>query len=384
MSVLMLSPQFRPVVGGYERAAERLSAGLAEAGLRVVVISERREGAWQPVERIDGYEVRRLPCLYRRHLHATTSLLSFAAFLLRHGRDFDVWHVHQYGLHAGLAIALSKVLRRPLVLKLTSSRQMGIRPALGVGTTGRILGFLHRGVTACVATSAETREEAVNFGIPSQHVRVIPNGVDGRQFCPASPAERGAARRALSLNCERLVLYVGRLSPEKNPLGLLDAWATISPQARSGACLALVGDGPDREAVRDKVQTLRLGDTVHLAGNSIDVALWYRAADVYVMPSHLEGLSNTMLEALACGLPVVSTRVSGSETLIEPPECGLVVDVANAQQLTFGMTSLLLDGSMRARLGESARRRFELKFSLASVAKEMIVLYEELNRNVSR
>ena len=75
--VLMISPQFRPLVGGYERAAERLSVALAEAGMRVVVIAERRDRAWPAVECIDGYEVRRLSCSYRRHLHVVTSLLSF-------------------------------------------------------------------------------------------------------------------------------------------------------------------------------------------------------------------------------------------------------------------------------------------------------------------
>jgi len=149
-------PQFRPLVGGYERAAERLSAALAEAGLHVVVITERRERAWPAVELIDGYEVRRLSCLYRRHLHAVSSLLSFAGFLLRHGRAFDIWHVHQYGSHATLAIALGKLLHRPVVLKLTNSAAMGIEKALGNGIVGRITAFFHQRVSACIAVSEET------------------------------------------------------------------------------------------------------------------------------------------------------------------------------------------------------------------------------------
>jgi glycosyltransferase involved in cell wall biosynthesis len=227
MRVLLISPQFRPLVGGYEVAAERLSVALAEAGLSVVIIAERRDRAWPAVECIDGYEVRRLSCRYRRNLHTITSLLSFAGFLLRHGREFDVWHVHQYGFHAALAVALGKALRRPVVLKLTSSGAHGIAVSLGGGIVACILGFFHRRVTACLAVTEETRAEAICFGIPAQRVHVIPNGVDGRQFHPASPEERIAARHALELDCKRLVLFVGRLSPEKNPLGLLDAWAAL-------------------------------------------------------------------------------------------------------------------------------------------------------------
>ena len=266
--VLIISPQFRPLVGGYERAAERLSAALAEAGLRVTVITERRDQAWPALECIDGYEVRRLSCVYRRHLHAITSLLSFARFLLRHGREFDIWHVHQYGFHAALAIALGKLLRRPVVLKLTSSAAMGIEKAMGRGIAGRILGIFLTGGSLLARDSEEIREEAIRFGIPRELIHLIPNGVDGQQFYPASPEERAAARRVLGLRCERLVLYVGRLSAEKNLLGLLDAWEAVETKAREDAMLALVGDGPDWDQVHARAQMPNMEGSVHLAGNA--------------------------------------------------------------------------------------------------------------------
>jgi glycosyltransferase involved in cell wall biosynthesis len=374
----MISPQYRPVVGGYERAAERLSAALAKAGLRVVVITERRERAWPAVEFIDGYELRRLSCLYCRHLHVVTSLLSFAGYLLRHGRAFDIWHVHQYGDHAALAVALGKLLHRPVVLKMTSTATMGIEKTLGSGIVGGILVFFHRRVSACIAVSEETREEAIRFGIPARCVYLIPNGVDGRLFHPATLEERAVARRALGLDCERLVLYVGRLSAEKNPLGLLEAWVAVDSKVREGALLALVGDGPDWDHVHNSARTLNLAGSVHLAGRRSDVATWYRVADVYVIASHREGLSNSMIEALASGLPVISTRVSGSSILVESPPAGLVVDVGDVEMLASAMERLLQDMSMRTRLGKNARLRFESLFSLEILSKKMILLYEGL------
>ena len=378
MRVLMISPQFRPLVGGYELAAERLSVALAEAGLSVVIIAERRDRAWPAVECIDGYEVQRLSCQYRRNLHTITSLLSFTGYLLRHGREFDVWHVHQYGFHAALAVALGKALRRPVVLKLTNSGAMGIAMTLGSGIVARILGFFHRRVSACLAVTEETRAEAICFGIPAERIYLMPNGVDGRQFHPASPEERIGARRALDLDCKCLVLYVGRLSPEKNPLGLLDAWAVVNTKAREGALLALVGDGPDRDQVHARAQAPNLANVVHLAGQRSDMATWYRAADVYVISSHNEGLSNSRIEALASGLPVASTRVSGSSVLIESPAAGLVVDVGDIENLARAMEALLKDESKRIRFGENARLMFESRFSLESVSKKMILLYESL------
>lgn len=376
--VLMISPQFRPLIGGYERAAERLSGAIADAGLRVVVITERRDRTWPAMERIDGYEVQRLSCLYRRGVHILTSAMSFAGFLLRHGKDFDVWHVHQYGVHGALAVGLGKVLRRPVLLKLTSSSAMGIEKAMGGGITGHILSFFHRRISACISMSDETCEEAVRFGIPSERIHLIPNGVDGSQFHPASPEERADARGTLGLTCKRLVLYVGRLSPEKNSLGLLDAWATINTKTREGALLALVGDGPEWDKVQAKAKEPHLAGSVHLAGRRNDVATWYRAADVYVIPSHHEGLSNTMIEAMASGLPVISTRISGSSILLKSPEAGLVVDVGNPKQLAGAIEAILHDASVRARLGLQARLKFESRFSLQTLSKKMILLYESL------
>lgn len=384
INVLMLSPQYRPIVGGYERAAERLSGALAEAGLRVVVIAERRDRAWPAMERFDGYEVRRLFCLYLRHLHTITSLLSFASFLVRHGRDFDVWHVHQYGYHAALAVVLGKLLHRPVALKLTNSAAMGIDTALGSGLGGYILGFFHRRVSACLAVSEETREEALRFGIPTERIHLIPNGVDGRQFHPATPEQRVAARSELGLICEQLVLYVGRLSAEKNPLGLMDAWAAVGTQARDHALLALVGDGPERGHVQAKAQSSGLAKTVILAGARSDVATWYRAADVYVISSHNEGLSNTMIEAMASGLPVISTRVSGSSVLLELPAAGVVIDSNDVVQLAGAIRSLLQDEPLRTRLGENARHKFESSFSLASTVRMTIALYSELLNQPAR
>ena len=175
-----------------------------------------------------------------------------------------------------------------------------------------------------------------------------------------------------------LVLFVGRLSPEKNVLGLLDAWAAVEANAREGALLTLVGDGPDRAQVHARAQAPDLVGRVHLAGQRSDVGTWYRAADIYVISSINEGLANTMIEALASGLPVISTRVSGSSILVGTPTAGLVVDVGDRADLTRAMEALLKDESGRVRLGANARLVFESHFSLETLARKMILLYQAL------
>ena len=380
----MVCPQFRPVVGGYERAAERLCTSLAGAGIQVLIITERRDKAWPVAEHSGGYEVRRLPCVCRRHLHIMTSLLSFAYFLLRHGRGFDVWHVHQYGWHAGVAILLGLLVRRPVVLKLTNSGYMGIDKAAADVVAGRILSSCLRLPSACIAISPETCAEAIRFGIPPDRVHVIPNGLDGREFHPVSPEERRQARQALGLDSERIVLFVGRLQAQKNPLGLLEAWDQIDSRTRQGALLCIVGDGSLAAAVSARARQPSLARSVHIAGAQTNVALWYRAAEIMVIPSLTEGLSNTMIEAMACGLPVVSTKVSGSSILLGPPPAGRLVSVGSSDELAGAMAELLNDESARALLGGNARRAFESNFDLRAVASRVVVLYEALrNQNHS-
>jgi len=218
----------------------------------------------------------------------------------------------------------------------------------------------------------------MRFGIPAKNIHLVPNAVDGRQFYPATAEERAAARRALGLGCERLVLYVGRLSAEKNPVGLLEAWAAMDAKVRETALLALVGDGPDWNQVQAKAHALNVASSVHMAGQRSDVGMWYRAADVYAIPSRFEGLSNTMVEALAFGLPVISTRVSGSSVLVGSMSAGLLVDIGNDKQLAGAMESVLGNEAMRRRLSENARLTFEARFSLETVASQMILLYRAL------
>ena len=383
--VLMLCPQFRPLVGGYERAAERLSGALARSGMSVVVVTERRDRAWPAVERFDGFEIRRLACSVRYKLHSVTSLLAIAGYLLRCGRRFDIWHIHQYGRHAALAAVLGKVLGCPVVLKLTSSAGMGVGNTVGTGFAGRLLGFFHRRVSACFASTEETRDEAIRFGIPAENVHLVPNGVDGIQFKPATPAERRAARSVLGLECKHLVLSVARLSSEKNPLGLLDAWAALDNESRRGSLLALVGDGPQWSMAQAKVRALNLEGSVYLARERSDVVTWYRAADFLVISSCNEGLSNTMIEALACGLPIISTRVSGSSILTEDPACGMLVDTQDSMQLTGAIGTLLRNEALRSRMARNARPRFESRFSVDQVSANVRSLYLKLrDRRVRR
>ena len=376
LRVLMVCPQFRPLIGGYERAAERLSSALAERGHEVTVVTERRNAAWPPKEQDGGVLIRRLRVANRPGFHVITSVVALAAFLLVRGRSVDVFHVHQDGWAGAVAIAFGRLYRRPVVLKLTSTGEGSILVVLKRAGFGGLLAGLHRTVDACLASSNRVESEAHRFGIPKERIHRIPNGIDTDRLRPLENTDRKAVRARLGLAEEVTALFVGRLSGVKNPIGLLDAWTEMGPPA--GAVLVFVGDGPDRTELEARGD--RCGDSVKRIGFVSDPLPWFQAADLFVLPSIREGLSNSLLEALACGLPVVSTPVAGSEDIFAAADVGILVAGPDATSLARGLDALLSDPDRRARCGAEARRLAVERFSLDRVAGDVESLYWHLTR----
>lgn len=377
--VLMISPQFRPILGGYERAAERLALALADRGTNVCILAERRDRAWPRVEYINRITLYRWWCIYRPHLHILSSVIGLVANLLRIGRHYDVWHVHQYGVHAMVAVICGKLIGRPVVMKLTSSSYQGLSMMVAKSRMPRIMAATLRRLDAVVALTRETVAEAIAFGIPIARVHLLGNGVDVETFTPPAQTARMAIKEALGLGSSPVVLFVGRLSAEKNPCGLLQAWVSVRGNLASDWKLVMVGDGPERAMIDALVSELELSDQVVIAGRQDGIERWMQAAEIYVLSSQREGLSNALLEAMASGLPVVATRVSGVTELIEETGAGLVVDVGDMHGLGRSLAKLAGDPDLCTDMGKRARRAIESRFAITSVAAAHEKLYRQLN-----
>lgn len=379
--VLMLCPQFRPIVGGYERAAERLSAALARSGCAVTVVTDRRDRRWPSTEVVDGFHIHRLFSWYRPGWHLLTSVLAHTVWLLRHGRGFHVWHVHQYGLHATVAVLLGRLLGRPVVLKLTSSGADGISLTLQSDRLARLQAWAHRRIDACVAVSTQTGLEARAFGIDARRIEQIPNGVDTAAYRPVTDAERRSMRVGLGLSRDECVaISVGRLAEEKNPQGLVQAWALALPRLSTPWRLVFLGDGPLRRACEHKARELGVSDSITFAGSSDRVPDWLGAADLFVLGSNHEGMANTVLEAMAFGLPSIVTDVSGMRDMMAGSRAGLVVPVRDAAAIADALVSLHDDAARRRDMGEQAREVAVRDFAIGHVAARHLALYRRLAR----
>ncbi len=237
-------------------------------------------------------------------------------------RTFDVVDAHYAYPDGAAAARVARRLGRPLVVTVRGSdlevlaRDSARRPAIE-----RTL----RRAGAVVAVSDSLRRRALDLGVPEERIHVVGNGIDLARF---QVGDRGAARRALGLAPdERVVLSVGRLDPIKG-LDLLVEAAAHLPAHGAPVRIHLVGEGPMRAPLERAVRERGLDGRVLLHGERSPDALasWYAASDVVTLLSTSEGCPNVVIEALACGRPVVATRVGGVPELVREGETGLLVD----------------------------------------------------------
>ncbi len=213
-----------------------------------------------------------------------------------------------------------------------------------------------------------------DIGLPRRKVLPICNGVDTHRFCPGG---RQVARATLGIGPERIVIgTVGRLDPVKDQAGLLRAFSLIADDPR--ALLLIAGDGPCRAELETTVSALDLDGRVRLLGERDDVPRVLAAMDVFVLCSIGEGISNTILEAMATGLPVVATRVGGNPELVVDGNTGFLVVPRSPGALAAPLRRYLENPGLVAHHGRSARDLAEAEFSLERMVGAYEKLYERL------
>lgn len=243
----------------------------------------------------------------------------------------------------------------------------------------RMLGALARrqGARILTVSQASRRRLSAELGAPPDAIDVIPNGVDIRRFQPASPERRSALRRELGLAPDQPAIgIVGSLTPTKRHDLLLDAFTPIAV-ADPRPCLLIVGEGPQREWLEHRVATLGLTNRVRCLGWREDVERILPALDVYACTSDSEGCSNALLEALACGLPAVSTDVGDHAAVLTEHDAGFVTPPGQPKALVSALRRLLVEDRLRAAMGIQARRTV-LKYDSATMAARYLDYYKTL------
>jgi glycosyltransferase involved in cell wall biosynthesis len=372
MRVAMVILEYHPVLGGAQRQLESVAPLLQERGVEVHVLTRAVEG-WPREQQIDGVRVHRIPAPGPK---AVASLV-FTALSLARLRSLRPDVVHAYSLFSPATIAMLARARLgiPAVVKLLRGGIGGDverlrRKTLGGARIKRLRRYMDR----FLSISSEIDDELEGLGIIAERRLSIPNGVDTERFRRPAPERRTALREELGLpGVAPVAVYCGRLVTEKRVDLLLDAW-TIVREKVPGALLCIVGDGPERAALQ-----ARAGEGVRFEGMLADVAPTLAAADLFVLPSEAEGLSNALLEAASSALPIVATHVGGAIDVVEHGQSGLLVEPNDTGALADALIRVLEDPE-RSRLGDRARDGVLTAYSLELVADRLRDLYAEVVR----
>jgi sugar transferase (PEP-CTERM/EpsH1 system associated) len=219
-------------------------------------------------------------------------------------------------------------------------------------------------------------------GIRAERIRQIYNGVDTVRFAPRIDGQASLLPERFRRPDCLVVGTVGRLQPIKDQATLLSAFAIMIRRNHAlaeRARLLIVGDGPARADLVNLCRSLRLEGSVHFTGPLEDVPVALRSMDLFVLPSLNEGISNTILEAMASGLPVLATAVGGNVELVEDSATGHLFEPGDAEALADLMTLTLVDRDRLEALGRAARARVLERFSLASMVERYADLYDSLS-----
>ncbi|MES2353030.1 MAG: glycosyltransferase family 4 protein [Pseudomonadota bacterium] len=226
-----------------------------------------------------------------------------------------------------------------------------------------------------VTTGEKLRNELIDRnGFDPKRITSVPTGIDTQRFIPG---ERRPAREQLGLPADaKIIGIVATLRSWKGHNYLLDAFAALADKT---TYLTIVGDGPQRQALQSQISRLGLGDRVVMAGNHENVVPWLQAIDVFALPSYAnEGVPQAILQAMSCGIPVISTTVGSITEAVCDQETGIIIPPRNSAALTQALEAMLHDADMRLRYSDAARKMALEKFGLDIMLDKMEAIFQSV------
>ena len=294
--------------------------------------------------------------------------LKAARQLQSEGFDFDLIDAHYFYPDGVAAAWLSRRLGKPLTI---TARGSDINLIGGLAVPRRMMLWASRQAQQCIGVSQALVDRMRALGMPGGRLQTMRNGVDLALF---RPQPRAQARRKLGYDGAPLLLSVGNLLPLKGHDLCIDALAELLPN-HPDARLLIAGSGPEAGRLRQHAQTRGVKDRVHLVGSIAHAELvhWYSAADVLLLASSREGWPNVLLEAMACGTPVIATGVGGVPELVCDGAAGRIVAKRSGSEFAKSVRSLL-----RGVVDREAVRRHAESFGWAHTTRAQIDLFSRL------
>lgn len=383
-SVLLVAGAYYPEISAAGLQCQAVAAAL-KGRAKMSVLVTAVDPALPPNETIDEVAVTRVGVDVRSgqsKAGASIRLIRRLAALLP---GVDVVHVHGVSQKNVPIAMIAKLMGKPLVLTLHTSGQDEPQAA---ASAGALAAWAFRSARVILPVSPNLVSRCAEAGIPQSRVRLTPNGIDLNRFRPSTPSERSELRRSHGWgDDERVVMFVGFFSRDKRPDLLFRAWQRV---VRQGVPAKLIYVGAtaspyfeiDESIARDiRAQAAvmgREGDVVFVEPTH-SMERYYRAADVFVLSSVREAHPVALLEAMACGLPSIASRIEGStDVIISDGVTGCLVERDDEQALARALAELLTRPDEAARLGREARETIVSRYDIRQAAERWLDAYQSV------
>jgi glycosyltransferase involved in cell wall biosynthesis len=393
VKICIFTETYYPVVGGGETQARLLAEGLISNGHSVIVLTRRSDAVLRQHENYGGVHVYRLAPIGSGQLKKWGLLLSSLPALVGLRDQYDLIFVSGYRIIGLTAVLAGRLFRKPVILKADSQGEMsgeffesGLKK---FGTSRSLLPFrlflrfhnlILKKADAFSAISPEIASEWTSNQVPPDKIHLIPNCVDTARFAPANAERKSFLRAKLNLPQGAIIaIYTGRLVSYKGLPLLLKVWDEIRCKHESTILLLAGTGGLDihncEAQLHDYVTTAGLKKNVWFLGSVQNIPEYLQAADLFVFPTENDAFPSSLIEAMSCGLPVVTTSVGAIKTIVVPQETGLIVQPGNRQQLYEALVAILSDKTLASRLGLAGRQVVEERYSAENTVGRYLSLF---------
>jgi glycosyltransferase involved in cell wall biosynthesis len=377
--VLMVTGAYHPEVSSGGEQCRHIAQQL-RGRAEVQILTTSVDPSLSRYDTIDGIRVTRIRVDVRSEISRLRAFRRMAIDLFNLVRRSDIVHLHGYSTKNVLVTVIAKMFRKPIVMSLHTS---GYDEPAAIERQGSLALWAFLSADLYLSVSPGLVDTYLSAGMPVERIVLVPNGIDIDRFVPASAEERQALRAGLGLPAGLpVIVFVGFFSSDKQPRVLFDAWRRLpidSVLMFVGATRSSYFEVDETIAPAMEAEARRAGaaDRLRFVGVTHDVPSHLRAADLFVLPSKREGLPVALLEAMACGLPCVASRLAGStDAIIDDGANGVLIEPGDVGALTNALTRLLTDEGLRRRLGDAARATIAHRYSSGGVADRWLEAYD--------
>lgn len=393
LRVCIFTETYYPVVGGGETQAQLLAEGLTANGHSAIILTRRSDKSLDKREKYGSITVHRLPPAGSGQLKKWGLLLSGFPRLVSLRDQYDLIFVSGFRIIGVSAVLVSKLFHKACILKADSQGEMsgdfftsGLQK---LGASPKWLPFrLFLGIRnlilkkadAFTAISSDIAEELAANGVKTNTIHIVPNSVDINRFVPVSIEQKTLLRDRLGIpQAATVVIYTGRLVSYKGLPLLLKVWQEICDK-HPNARLYFVGTGGldihNCEAeLKTFVEENGLSPYVHFTGSVQNVPEYLQASDIFAFPTENDAFPSSLIEAMACALPVITTPVGAIKTVVIEGENGVFVQPGDFQQLYQAIDRLISDKALASLFGLAALKTVRANYSADTVTGKYISLF---------